>query len=110
MGCFWRVLTAALMAAQLAVAGAIIGLTASRLNKVDLKWDGLSNLLNPKLSGTCLLGKTPNGTNLCYVAYGFSGVSILATACLALLRCCTCRMCGLAKLFDTVFAAVGTAW
>ena len=59
---------------------------------------------------TCLMGTAPNGVNLCYVAYGFSGVSILATAALSLLQCCTCNLCGLGFVLDTVFAAAGTGW
>jgi hypothetical protein len=56
------------------------------------------------------MGTAANGVNLCYVAYGFSGVSVLATGALSLLQCCTCNACGLGFLLDTVFAAAGAGW
>lgn len=56
----------------------------------------------------CLLGTTDNGASLCVFAYGVSGVSILATAVLGILQCCTCRLCGLGTVLDAIFAAAGT--
>lgn len=108
MGVALRLMNGVLMLAQLAVAGAIIGLTAARLNTINVKFD--AKTLAASVTGTCLLGSAPNGMNLCYAAYGFSGVSVAATGVLALLRCCTCRMCGLSWLFDVAFAAGGSAW
>lgn len=101
-----RVLFSLLMAAQLAVAGLIIGLTAARMS--NFKFSAADG--SGKLTDNCLLGSTPNGVNLCYVAYGWSGVSILATLALSLLECCTCNLCGLGFLVDTIFALAGTAW
>jgi len=88
------------------VAGLIIGLTAARMS--NFKFSAADG--SAKLTDNCLLGSTPNGVNLCYVAYGWSGVSILATLALSLLECCTCNLCGLGFLVDTIFALAGTAW
>lgn len=93
---------------QLLVAGLIIGLVATKLNSIKLGFDAQN--LSASMQDTCLLGSAPNGVNLCYVAYGFSGVSILASGALSLLMCCTCNLCGLGFLLDTIFAAAGTAW
>jgi hypothetical protein len=90
------------------VAGLIIGLTAAKLNKMSIGFDP-SNL-SAKVSDTCLLGTGPNNVNLCYAAYGFAGVSVLATGALSLLLCCTCNLCGLGFLLDVVFSLAGTAW
>lgn len=103
-----RFLVSLLMLGQLAVAGLIIGLTAAKLNKMSIGFDP-SNL-SAKVSDTCLLGTGPNNVNLCYAAYGFAGVSVLATGALSLLLCCTCNLCGLGFLLDVVFSLAGTAW
>lgn len=103
-----RILFSFLMAAQALVAGLIIGLVATKLNRVKVGFDAAN--LKANVTDTCLMGTAPNGVNLCYVAYGFSGVSILATAALSLLQCCTCNLCGLGFVLDTVFAAAGTGW
>ncbi|KAI8470263.1 MAG: hypothetical protein J3K34DRAFT_521497 [Monoraphidium minutum] len=105
---FASVITSILMVGQLAVAGLIIGLTATKLNSIKLGLDVAK--LDANITDTCLMGTGPNGVNLCYVAYGFSGVSVLATAALGLLLCCTCNLCGLGKLLDTLFALAGAAW
>jgi hypothetical protein len=93
---------------QLAAAGLLIGLVATKLNNIKMSFD--PEHLSAKVTDTCLLGAASNGVNLCYVAYGVGGVSILATAALSVLMCCTCNLCGLGFLLDTIFALVGTAW
>lgn len=103
-----RILHALLMAGQLAAAGLLIGLVATKLNNIKMSFD--PEHLSAKVTDTCLLGAASNGVNLCYVAYGVGGVSILATAALSVLMCCTCNLCGLGFLLDTIFALVGTAW
>lgn len=108
MGLLVRIVNTILCIGQLAVAGLVIGLVASRMNKVSVAWNPAT--LSAAASDTCLMGTTETGVNLCYVSYGFASVSIAATAALAILRCCTCNMCGLGFVFDAVFAAAGTAW
>lgn len=93
---------------QLAVAGLVIGLVATKLNSIHLGIDVAH--LDASLTDTCLMGTGPNNVNLCYVAYGFAGVSVLATAALGLLLCCTCNLCGLGSVLDTIFALAGAAW
>lgn len=103
-----RIITSILMIGQLAVAGLIIGLVATKMSAIHLGLD--VEHLKTNFTNTCLMGTASNGVNLCYVAYGFSGVSVLATAALALLLCCTCNLCGLGTVLDTVFALAGAAW
>eukprot|EP00882_Tetradesmus_deserticola_P002823 GHRQ01003001.1.p1 GENE.GHRQ01003001.1~~GHRQ01003001.1.p1 ORF type:complete len:263 (+),score=92.51 GHRQ01003001.1:347-1135(+) len=91
---------------QTAVAAAIIVITALKLHKVNVGWN--SATYNADVSNICLLGTTDQGANLCYFAYSVSGVSILATAVLSILQCCTCNLCGLGTLLDAIFAAAGT--
>jgi hypothetical protein len=93
---------------QLAVAGLIIGLVAAKMSNMRFNFDAQN--LSAKITDDCLMGTTSNGVNLCYVSYGVGGVSILATGALSLLQCCTCNLCGLGFLFDTVFALAGTGW
>lgn len=91
---------------QLACATAIVIITSLKLHNVKLNWDGKA--WNANLENTCLLGTMDNGTNLCYFAYAAGGISIIATAALSILQCCTCHFCGLGGILDTMFAAAGT--
>ncbi|KAI8472487.1 MAG: hypothetical protein J3K34DRAFT_519683 [Monoraphidium minutum] len=102
------IITSFLMVTQIAVAALIIGLTATRLNTIKMDFD--MDKLEPLITDTCLLGTGDKGVNLCHVAYAFSAISILAAAALSLLFCCTCNLCGLRRLADTLFALAGTAW
>ena len=90
------------------MAGLIIGLVATKLDSLHVGFD-VKNL-KANVTDNCLMGEAPNGVNLCYVAYGFGGVSILATGVLSLLMCCTCNLCGLGFLLDTIFALAGAGW
>lgn len=106
MGCLAHVVTSAMMAVQLAVAAVIIYLVASKLNTIHVGVEGYS----AQVTDTCLLGKTTNGASLCIVAYAFSAGSLLGTLALSILLCCTCNLCGLGFLLDTIFALAGTVW
>lgn len=90
---------------QLACATAIIVITAMKLYNVNILWD--SNTWNVDVLNTCLLGKMDNGGNLCFLAFGASGVCVLATFALSLLLCCTCNLCGLGGILDAAFASAG---
>lgn len=93
---------------QVAAAAAVIVITALKLHRVNVTWDNKS--WNSDVQNVCLLGTMQNGGNLCYLAYAAGGFSILATAALSILQCCTCYLCGLGTLLDAIFAAVGTVW
>lgn len=103
-----RVLSTLLGIGQLGIAFAVIGLVAVRLDRIHVAWSTTS--LGISVTDTCLMGTTPTGVNLCFMTYSLAGISILVTAALAVLRWCTCSMCGLGRLFDLAFAAAGTAW
>jgi mannose-P-dolichol utilization defect protein 1 len=104
---------------QMGCAAAIIALVALRMNRIDVNVDykaiesmaAGSNTTTAPVSTTqvCYLGTTANGLNLCFAAYGISGISLLATLALSILLCCTCNLCGLGFILETAFAAVGTA-
>jgi len=105
MGCN-RALVGLTCFLQVACAAAIITITALKLHKVNITWNGQT--WNSEVQNTCLLGKMDNGGNLCYLAYMAGGISIAATATLSILQCCTCYLCGLGTILDAVFAAAGT--
>lgn len=88
-------------------AAAIIVLVALKMNRVDVTVDPKTMQANTQQ--VCYLGTSLNGINLCYAAYGISGVSLLATLALSILLCCTCNLCGFGFLLETAFAAVGAA-
>lgn len=91
---------------QVVAAAGIITVTAWKLHKVTI--DINTSQFTGSVNNVCLLGSTDNGANLCYFAYGASGVSIIATGILSLLQCCTCNLCGLGGILDALFAAAGT--
>lgn len=91
---------------QVACAAAIIAITALKLHRVNITWD--DKTWNSDVQNICLLGTMSNGANLCYFAYMAGGISIVATAVLSILQCCTCYLCGLGTLLDAIFAAAGT--
>jgi hypothetical protein len=91
---------------QVACAAAIITITALKLHKINLTWD--NKTWNSDVQNVCLLGFMENGANLCYFAYMAGGISVVATAALSILQCCTCHLCGLGTILDAVFAAAGT--
>jgi hypothetical protein len=90
----------------LACAAAIIVITALKLHKVDIIFN--QNTWNADVLNKCLLGTMSNGANLCYFAYIAGGISVIATAALSILQCCTCNLCGLGGIVDAAFAAAGT--
>lgn len=101
--CLLRACTADL---QVACAAAIITITALKLHKFNISWD--NKTWNSDLQNNCLLGTMENGANLSYFAYMAGGISVVATAALSILQCCTCNLCGLGGVLDAVFAAAGT--
>lgn len=100
-------------------ATAIIALVALRMNRIDVNVDqqaiqnmaagGNSTAAPISTTQVCYLGTTASNLNLCFAAYGISGVSLLSTLALSILLCCTCNLCGLGFILETAFAAVGTA-
>jgi hypothetical protein len=95
-----------MLALQLACAAAVIVITAMKLHKVDIIFN--QNTWNADVLNQCLLGTMSNGANLCYFAYIAGGISVIATAALSILQCCTCNLCGLGGILDAAFAAAGT--
>lgn len=105
MGCS-RFLVGITCFLQLACAASVIVITALKLHNFKVSWDGAR--WNADVHNTCLLGTMSNGANLCYFAYMAGGISIVATAALSILQCCTCHLCGLGGILDAVFAVAGT--
>lgn len=91
---------------QVGVAVAVIVITYIKLDHYDVN----ISTSGATVSSQCMLGTTSNGLNLCHYTYAVGGVSLAASAALGLLLCCTCNLCGLGGILDTIFAAVGTAW
>lgn len=89
---------------QLAVAGAVIGITGVHMANVDIFKP--QTLLNQK---TCLLSAEGN-TSICLYAYALGAVSIVLTFSIGLLQICTCNMCGCGALMDSVFAVMAAGW
>lgn len=91
---------------QVGVAVAVIVVTYLKLDhySVIVTTDGVA------VSSQCMLGVTSGGLDLCHYAYAVSGISLAASLVLGLLLCCTCNLCGLGGVLDTIFAALATAW
>ncbi|KFM25001.1 hypothetical protein F751_1880 [Auxenochlorella protothecoides] len=91
---------------QIALAVAIAVIVGIKLFRVDVSGDGE----DPTVTSTCLLGEDYNNENLCVYVFAVVGVSVLVSFVISLVQCCTCHLCGLGAILDTIFAAAGTAW
>lgn len=104
-----RCLTGVLGALQAAAALALVLVVVLKLENIN--WNsGFKEVVGDIVERRqCALG-TADGMSLCTYAYAVSGLSLAATLVVALLRCCTCDLCGLGIILDLVISAVGTAW
>ena len=92
---------------QVAGAGAVAGITAVKLQKVNVDAKGVS------LGADCFLWDQTGSANpnqACIYAYTVSGVSLAAALALSLLQCFTCNLCGLGDWADALFEGAAAAW
>lgn len=87
---------------QVVLAIAIVVVVAVQL--VDVNVDGGS------YSYSCLLGQDYLSSSLCTYTFVVCGVSLVVSALISLIQCCTCNLCGLGKVLDIVLGAAGAIW
>ena len=92
---------------KVAGAGAVAGITALKLQKVNVDSSGVS------LGAECFLWDQSGQSNpnqACIYAYTVAGVSVAAALALSILQCFTCNLCGLGDWADALFEGVAAAW
>ncbi|EFN54382.1 hypothetical protein CHLNCDRAFT_135683 [Chlorella variabilis] len=72
-------------------------------------------LVDVSVSGTtytyqCLLGQDYMSSSLCTYTFVVCGVSLVVSAVISMIQCCTCNLCGLGKILDVLLGALGTIW
>lgn len=85
---------------KVAGAGAVAGITALKLQKVNVDSSGVS------LGAECFLWDQSGQSNpnqACIYAYTVAGVSVAAALALSILQCFTCNLCGLGDWADALF-------
>lgn len=102
-------ITAVLGTLQVCAAVGLISIVLIKLEGAEWSkgWrEGVDDLVRNR---QCMLGVS-QGQSLCTYAYYVSGVSLLATSVISIVKCCTCDLCGLGIILDIFIGSLGVLW